>query len=264
MVNSLGVKKALSIVVTLSVLFALLYLLFYKPSEYFTQNLDLLRDKQISRTEWQALYPDSNLSSASGWARTFALGDCNNNGRLTWREYYGAQYRAGDHCRKEPNMQILYRKVPTNFNSVIGSYPFLFTEDQFNLIRPNSFGERETVQKLVSLAPKSISELKMTDNEKRKVFLNCDEKNSEMYLKKWKSVSQGTYKIRECNVKNESTTDTITALLLLLTESEMTETRQSIHIKSVFIPPASTQKVTIVYRYEVTPKEVSLLEGYVL
>jgi len=60
-----------------------------RPSLPFVE-LDIDRDGEISREEWEARYGTSALINA---VLEFDRGDCDRNGRLTWTEYFRVRHR---------------------------------------------------------------------------------------------------------------------------------------------------------------------------
>lgn len=238
------------------------YLALYRPSNYFRNALDLNNDNKLSRYEWQIIRPDTNLSSATGWARIFVNGDCNNNGLLTWREYYNVRNKAGELCNEVPYLKNLYRQHPTNIDSTIGSFPFIFTEDQLSIIRNSSLETNEKFAELINLHLRSNAEQMIINEYQNRISIECEERVHERYFDRWMAISSDVYKLQFCTIINKNTDIAISSAAFLLTEQENLILRESVHIKALPISSGSHIRIVILYRTESTPIDIQIQNVY--
>lgn len=69
-----------------------------EPSDFF-RRLDRNRDGELSRAEWAAYYDRHNHPPGDlCMRRDFEPADCDQNGRLTWSEYYDRRFTYSRRC----------------------------------------------------------------------------------------------------------------------------------------------------------------------
>lgn len=226
------------------------------PSPTFTRTLDKNHDGELSRSEWQSLHIESNVLAAS--TRQFHRMDCNDNGRVTWGEYFDATFRSKA-CAEEDGMEI-YSGTTDVERSESGIFPMLVSSVELDDIQnPVSSSYQVVLDHYSQTFPADVLEQDAPAGSSDQLMFVCADPVVTETRVELDRFAEGEYPSLTCNLENNLLDFSISVILVEITAQYMNDVRLTHHVKALYVPTGHRETVTILFPRGVAPLGASLL-----
>lgn len=218
------------------------------PTPTFTNYLDLNRDGDVSRYEWQLLHRVTDLSA--GDSIIFERSDCNQNGRLSWSEYFDGKIKL-ETC----NTDSLHNIIPTTTAPHSERFIGILTEDEHKQIfNASSYDLTDTLRRLQTLIPNEISEEYVISSP----VLSCESPYRSTLPAYFLRDTAQRYPVIECSLTNTSKEAALTLIVFRIDMSGEQTTFTSWHAKSLFIKANSEKNIFLIADHDVEDMMISI------
>jgi hypothetical protein len=226
------------------------------PSPTFSRTLDKNHDGELSRSEWQSLYMESNILSYT--TRQFHRMDCNYNGRVTWGEYFDSRFKSKA-CAEEDGMEIYSRNMDVE-RSESGIFPMLVSSVELDDIQnPVSSSYQVVLDRYSKYFPAGVLEQEAPAGSSDQVTLVCTDPGIIETHLAFDRFAEGEYPSLTCSLENNLSDFSISVILVEITAQYVNDVRVTHHVKAFYVPTGHRETVTILFPRGVAPLGVSLL-----
>lgn len=222
-------------------------------SSYFENSLDINKDGEVGRMEWEVLERGTSILEYGSSQRQFDRVDCNQNGRLSWSEYFRRTF-ISEICSKIGFLENITSDAPlyqANMN-----FPVLYTEEQLE-----AFKVYDPISALLTVAKSYPSEIFEEEiHWVNKVELECSAPIQSQSIK----YSIPDFEVQSavlCDIENKFEVSIITLIVLSISYKKENEEYTTLHAKPVYILPNTLNTFAVSFPELTEKAEIRLLSS---
>ncbi len=206
----------------------------FGPTHEF-QYQDINRDGEISRAESEYWALQTNLLSNSGSVRPFIYADCDENGRLTWREYYNFRFTNDRQCAQEISYRSVVQDMSSQYRNDKYPFPFILTDSHTVYTSPD----------VTDYTNYDLFEDPIEPSKHSGIDIDCGDITFGLVPEHLEIYESSPVQYVDCKLGNQLGNLTITSFLLEISYSDFLGPINSANLKSANIPPNGSKPLRI-------------------